>query len=279
MTCECGKTTRDEAYVCDTCLDKLSRTLGDLPNLLEELDTTITRQRSAGQTGDARPSGERPLPWHDKAAEAKRDLHGLLATWARFCDEEQVRHSSPRDGLPADDTNAIGRWLMWRVDGLAFHDLGNQAVTEITDAAESCWRIVFWKPRNRVYLGPCGFGETSIEVGETIECPGDVYLDPEDPHSQSFGKCDFCNRPVNAADRQHEMECALADRLCTAAEIARMAVHLGLEQPREAIRNRVNQWHKRKQITASAHDRDGNPMFRYGDVRILLAGEHARRGA
>ena len=54
---------------------------------------------------------------------------------------------------------------MWRVDGLAWHELGGDAVQEITRACGKAKSIVLWKPAAKVYLGPC----------DLLVCDGDVY--------------------------------------------------------------------------------------------------------
>lgn len=276
MTCNCGKPTRDDAYVCDDCLDLLARTLGDVPALLEEVDITITRQQAAGQhgTSTARPA-ERPLPWNEKAAEALRALHSTLVGWVRFCDEEQVRSRDPRDGLPEDDTADLARWLMWRVDGLAFHELGHDAVDQIADAAAQCWRIVFWKRRNRIYLGTCGkVAEHDGEPGDP--CPGEVYAD----EGSVYGVCEDTTEHIHSVtERQAELTRRLDDTLGTAAEIAGMTVYLGLDADRETVRKRINQWHTRARIRPAQHSPAGDPMFRYGEVRALLYATFATREA
>src|SRR5689334_20695038 len=103
--CRCGRPTRDAAYGCDACGDDLARALGDVPWLDEELEVTITRQqgidyrRSGGGKGGKKPA-ERPLPGNWTASEARTHLKALLVLWTRLCDEEDVRSSDPRNGLP-----------------------------------------------------------------------------------------------------------------------------------------------------------------------------------
>lgn len=261
MNCTCGKPTKDNAYVCEDCLTALAKALGDVPWLDEELDISITRQKASALGGGSR-SRTTPLPWHEKASDAKRALHGLLATWVRFCAEEHVRDRGADAAWPADNLTAMSRWLLWRVDGLAFHDLGGDAVDEITNAVAQGERIVFWRKRERVYLGPCGTALTDESA-----CDGDVYADA----GQEFGYCQACGFPFKVDARRAALEQQLDDRLCTASEIARLAVYLGLDQSREQVRNRVNQWHSRNRISPNGHNPDGDPVFRYGEVRALLA--------
>lgn len=272
--CRCGQPTRDDAYFCGNCSHRFATALGDVPWINDELDTTITRQRAAPITGSA-PSAERGLPWHDKASETRRHLHALLVSWVRFCTEENIR------GIPAwhpvDRLPSLSRWLMHAVHGLSLHDIGPEAVDEITDAVADCERIVFWKRRARVYLGPCG-QPVGADDDNLEPCPGDVYAD----EGAAVGYCEECEGAVTVVIRRAELEQQLDDRLCTAAEIARLATYLGLHVDRDRVRTRVHYWHRHKRITQRSRDDAGSPMFRYGEVRVMLSKEfgHAEaRGA
>lgn len=267
-TCTCGRETRDKAYVCEDCLNDLTRDLNEIPGLDEELEVTITRQRGAALTG-GHNSGETALPWHDKASEIQRELHSTLAAWVRICTEEHVRNQAPHDREPSDRITGMSRWLLWRVDGLAYHEAGYEAVREISRATERVRNIVFYKPQPRMYLGQC---EATHYDGP---CPGDVYA----TQGQLYGYCDLCGDMVTVDKRRSQMERKLDDRLCTAAEIAHLSTYLGLQADRERVRNLVNQWHKRGKIAAGGHDAQQSPRFRYGEVRLMLAALETRESA
>src|SRR5690606_6847539 len=83
-TCRCGRPTRDDRSLCDACLEQLGIALGDCAWLDAEIEVTMTRQRAAATSGGA-PSATTPLPWHERAAESRRNLHALLVSWVRFC--------------------------------------------------------------------------------------------------------------------------------------------------------------------------------------------------
>lgn len=258
--CRCGKPTRDQAFVCDGCIGLLDSALGDVTWLTEQLDIAITKQRASASGGGAR-AVETPLPWHERASEAKGALRAQLVSWVRFCDEERVRGGNA--GLPADTEHAMALWLLERTKGLALHDIGPECVDEITDSVAECRRIVFYKRRTRVYLGPC----EGCEVDEEIEpCPGEVYAEEH----ADVGTCDECDRGYTVVIKRGNLERELDDRLCTPAEIARLATFLGLDIPRERVRRQIHSWHKRKQITPGSHADNGDPMFRYGSVKALL---------
>lgn len=253
------------------CAEELSRALGDCAWVNEELETTITRQRSTPITGSA-PSAERGLPWHERGAEAQRNLHGLLVSWVRFCGEEGVR------GLPAweptDRIPSLSRWLLHCVNGLTLHDIAPEAIDEITDAVADCQRIVFYKRRSRTYLGTC----EKVVVDErddvvTLNCPGEVYAE----EGAAVGACDDCGQGVTVVIRRAELEKRLDDRLCTASEIARLATYLGLHVDRDKVRQRVHYWHRHKRVLSRGVDDQDAPLFRYGEIRSMLYTEFATR--
>lgn len=275
--CACGKPTRDNYVLCDDCTDTLERTLGDVAGVVEEVEVTMTRQRSAPIVSGP-PSATTGLPWHDKAAVALRNLHNLLVLWVRLCDEEGVG-TGPTD-LPADKPAALAGWLLHRVHGLARHDAAVEALDEITDAVAECEHIVFWKRKNRNYLGTCG-QRVEDEDGVTLldACPGDVYAD----EGAQVGTCQECGQGVTVVVRQGEMNRELDDRLCTASELARLAVILGLDAPRDRVRKQIHYWHRHKRITQRGTITEqvkGEPVdvptFRYGEVRVMLYAEFAR---
>ena len=278
--CVCGKPTRDNAILCDDCTEVLDRALGDVTWVSEELDVTMTRQRSAPiETGA--PSATHPLPWHDKAAETLRELKNLLVLWVRLCDEEGVG-SGPVE-LPADNLPAISRWLLHRVPGLARHDAAAEALDEITNAVAECERIIFWKRKSRIYLGTCG-QRVADEEGVTLmeSCTGEVYAEED----AQIGTCDDCGQGVTVVIRKGELNQAIDDRLCTASELARLAVILGLDAPRDSVRKKIHYWHRHKRIAQRGtitEQQKGEPIevptFRYGEVRVMLYREFARDSA
>jgi hypothetical protein len=256
--CRCGRPTRDAAYVCDTCADSLTKTLSEIPWLVEELQITTTRQkgvdyrRQGGGKGGKKPT-EMPHPANMAASEVRGNLQAVLVSWALFCKDEGVRHQSPNNALPANNLPAISRWLLWRVDGLTLHEIGSDAVEEIADAVGACYRIIDL-PADKQYLGDCD------------QCEGGrLYAHPKG----RWARCDQCNQATEADKVREALLGQLDDRLCTAAEIADLSTYLGLHANREQVRNRVNQWHKRGRIASEVAFAD-SPVFRFGIVWRLL---------
>lgn len=284
-TCErCERPARDNAHVCDHCIGEFERTLGDIPAAVEEVEITLTRQKGAATNGTS-SSATKPLPWHDKAAEALRHLHATLVKWVRFYDAEQVRGRP--DWFPREHPESREKtlrecslWLIHVRNGVAFHDSATEAIDELTDAVAECWRIVFWKKRSRSYLGKCEQAVTDDD-GTIIllSCQGEVYAE----EGEDAGICEDCEQPVNVLVRKAEIDQRLDDHLCTAAEAAGFATYLDLGVDRDRMRKRINQWHSRERLlparTEQHDDGSETTWFRWREIRELLVAEYRRDSA
>lgn len=247
-TCRCSRPT--EAYVCLDCLDELARALRDVPWLDDELDVTITKQRGIPTTGGS-ASRETALPWHEAAAEARRHLRALLVSWVLFCDEEKVRAQNYEPGLPADTMTAMSRWMLLRVDGLGLVDIGPDAVEEITDAVDTCRKVIDRAP-DRWYAGPC-------------DCGADLYA----KRREGTVECRDCGATHDVGLRRAWLLAEAEDQLANAATVARAVSWLGVEP---LTPSRVRKWAERGRIIAKAHDGKA-PLYRIGDALDLLARE------
>lgn len=266
--CRCGRPTRDEAYCCDDCLQSLSVALGEVPWLDEELEVTISGQKGATYNGNTSRGAERPSPVHWGASEARGHLKALLVSWALFSVQEGVRNQSPQQELPTDDLVALSRWLLWRVDGLGLHDIGPEAVDEITSAVAHCHRLID-RPADKLYAGRCT-GDLE-EDGGIIECPEDLWVRV----GSKDVTCRRCGTSWDVSDRRKWLLDQAEEVLATAVEISRAVSWLGTE-PLTA--DRVRQWATRDRIITRGHDRTGRPLYRVGDAIDLLA-KSATKGA
>jgi len=274
--CACGKQTRDDAYLCDDDRRELRALLAELPWIDEQLEVSLTRQKAASTEGSGSRGTETPLPWHDKASMARRTLQGILAAWV---------------GSGGTITALSARV---DVDVLAFHESAHDVLNALDKAAKDARTVIFYKPPVLVYLGTCETRECgcachdgyacsdpetcqSPDAASRVEqCPGDVYA----KEGEDVGSCRVCGRKFAEAVKRAALEDELDDKLYTAAEIAHLSTFLGLERPRASVRNLINQWHKRKRISAAAWTeagQKGDPKFRYGDVKPLLYAAKARR--
>lgn len=263
--CTCGETTRDHAYVGDDCADKLAKALGDIPDLEDELEITMSRQKGVDYSqvgGTSVKSPEMPLPIHLGAVEARTHLRALLWSWALFCTTTGVRNSSPDgDALPGGSLYSMSTWLQWRVDGLTLVEKGPDAVSTIVEAVERCRRVID-RPAERLYAGRCG--------GTDGECPEDLYAAKD-----SRGvECTGCGTMWDVSERRTWLLAEAEEVLGTATELARAVSWLG-SAPLTA--ERVRQWAKRGRIEVKGHDRKGDPTYRVGDAIDLMS--ELRKGA
>jgi hypothetical protein len=253
-TCDCGKPTRDQAYVCDDCLGDLTKALAETSWLATELEVTIAKQRGIDYTAlGGSPSSETPMPVHAPALEAKRALRLALVTCVRFCDEEHIRHQSSSTRLPNDSLDSMSHWLMWRVDGLGLNDMGHQFVTDITRAFLACHRAIDRAPERR-YAGPC-------------ECGRDLYHKPGAVDAQ----CVDCERVYTIAELHDWMRKQMVDRLVTASEGSLLLCRYGLNTPS----NTIDQWAHRKRLAAHGESIKGRPLYLLDDLFKLAAARNS----
>lgn len=276
-TCTCGNPTRDDAYSCDSCGDQLARVLGDMPWIEEQIEITVTKQRGStfhdgassatcsckDEDSDDAKCQHTLVPFHVAASEKRDALRNALVTAVRFCREEGIRNSSPEADWPDDDLPAMSRWLLWRVDGLAFNDMGHEIGQAIIDAARACRRIID-SPPERSYAGPCA------------ECGRDLYHRPD----ASEVYCRGCGSTwdvgeVNAWMRGR-IEEHMRDRLVTAREGSTLLGRFGLPVEQGTI----DKWRERNRLAEAGQeppkgDRPGARLYRWDDL-LTLAARHAQ---
>lgn len=249
----CGTETRDDAYLCDDCCDKAARAIGEVPWLDDELDITLAKIKAAGDAGPA--SAETALPLNLAASAKRATLRHALVMAVRFCDEEGVRHRCPNNDLPQDNIQAMSRWMLWRIDGLALNDMGPQVIADVVSAIRAAKRVID-KPPERSYAGPCP------------ECKRDLYHRPDAVQVS----CSGCGQRWNVGEvkawMQRRLDLHLADRLVTTAEAKTLLGRYGLGMDTKTI----EKWIERGRLTAHG---EKPRMFRWDDVRVLAAQHHA----
>lgn len=259
MTCNCGKPTRDNAYVCEGCLSEFARALGEIPWTVEQLDITLQKAHGIDYTAmGGSPGSESPLPVSYAAYEALTQLRHVLVTWVRFCDEEGIRHQSPSKAYPKDNLVSMSRWLMWRIDGLSLNDLGGDAVSEVTRAVGRA-RQVIDRPAEKVYAGPC-------------ECGRDLYAKPK----AKLTTCKACEREYDVEEMQDWMRKGVMGRLVTASEGALLLAKFGMPIP---VRS-VNRWHETGQVLDHGKNNARPPRHLYLiDDLFAVAARSSKLGA
>lgn len=258
--CGCGAPTRDDAYLCDDCGDELARMFGGVTWLEEQLNLTITRQRAKAISPGGGGSGERSM-FHQPASDALSHLRNHLVNTVRMCQEDHVRHAAPAwIGDPEDTLASISGWLLWRVDGLAFHPAAVD-ILQVSLQVEARSLEVIDRPADQRFVGMC---KTVIN---DVVCNGPVFA----PDGDKLGRCRRCNANYPAETARDQLEKSLDDKLFTAPEIAEISTYLNLKIKRQKVHDVIRQWDKRGVITPKQHNRSGQPQYRYGDVRGPLS--------
>lgn len=288
----CDQPTRDGAYVCDGCLDELADALRELlPAAGDRVDPNPTRLTStgvawcpwprpaelvpglwddlisavAGEQGvDYRtlsigaPSDATGIALAERAAEIAKALTQALRALVIVCRDARVEHTAPAGqrlkgrGLVPD----MVEWLLWRVDGIALHPEAAARAQDVRDAVDDA-RWVIDRPSARQQLGDCIFPD----------CDGWLSAAP----GARFARCNREDHSFEAQPIRDRMLSKLDDRLCTAAEIARLSTYLGLRADRTQVANRIRQWAHRGVIAPHAKAaQDGEPRYRFADVYPLL---------
>ena len=148
----------------------------------------------------------------------------------------------------------MSRWLMWRVDGLAFNDMADQFARDVIRAVRDCKRAID-NPPERAYAGPCP------------ECSRDLYHRP----GAAEVKCQGCGQRWDVGEVETWMrtriEQHMTDRLVTAREGATLLGRFGLG----TAQGTIDKWHERGRIVAHGADARGRRLYRWDELLDLAA--------
>ena len=259
----CSAPTGDDARLCRTHTDDLSRDLASVPDLVSELEVTRTRQARVTAEKHGGRSAERPLPWNEHASAKAFELNATLNAWAldtsKLGEDERDRLAEHHHS----DTAAVAAWLGRNLATLRQHPEAGQAHDEITNAIREARRAVD-RPTDYMPLGRCGNDE---EFPDT-PCAAIVYGHPESQHAT----CRGCGARHRIAARLEWMLDLLRAQLVTIPEAVGIA-HLAGKRTTEdklrlmAARGRI------QSVGASA----GKPTYRMSDVLKALEERYKHR--
>lgn len=313
----CGKPVPDTAYACSSCALRLAESLREASGHAEDAWTVIARQARYGGAGGARKAEPEPavtaedarrnpvttfgwaasvekprasalvaepMPGDFDAAARLGDVGNVVTTWARHVCETRgmelparrpllgplcdggiecghascagVRHRRPPSAL-----GEAAAWLATQVEWLRKRPEAREAFDELHDACGMLRRLVD-RPASDRLVGMCDCGKVLYAAnGRTVvQCRERT-----------------CGMTWHVDRSQQILRDHLDEQLLTAAEAARLAVHLdGGDRGVEQIRKLINAWSARGQI--AAHGRyDGEPSYRFGDVASRLAQTPTRK--
>lgn len=239
----------DNSTACPACWTDLLNHLAQVPALVDELNTTITRQTAvAGRSGPK--TSETPLPYHPAASDALRCLESRLNATLAAADPTEPRQ-------PAGNAPQTALKLIRRLPQLRNRDDAHTHITQLNQAIRDSWRIID-RPADLVYQGPCG------ATLDGVTCTADLWAKPGDP----WARCRICGATFDTGERSRWFIEALRPTLVSARE----ACHLIAVHGEGNIRQeQISRWKARGMLQPRQHDpATGVEMFLLGDLIDLV---------
>ncbi|HEY9371515.1 hypothetical protein [Streptomyces sp.] len=185
----CGRPTRDTRLLCNHHVWEVEQALAELPALVDELSTTLTKQAKmgGGKREDKPTKGKvHPLPYDVRASEVLEQIRIVLMGWVMDLRDgspapigpacEDCAHGSCTSirwhALPADTLQSMSAWLLKRLDEIARHSAADDIWSEITDATAQGWIAVDRAAtKTRFVVGPC----PELSPTDGAACRGEVW--------------------------------------------------------------------------------------------------------
>lgn len=261
--------------ICRIHREQLVRDLAELVDLFAELATTLARLGVIGRNS-ARTSGS-PLPYDPRASAAADRLRGTVLVWAQAINDNG--HT-----LDLDDGPAAAQWLNAHRTRLLDHPQVEVACEQLA-AAIARARAVTDRPPDKVYAGVCGAviaPDPDLEPGDGLarggvghyRCDNVLYAWPGTPTV----RCRDCGTRHDVNMRRDLMLREIDQMLFTSGDIARLASYFtGLATARSA--KLIDSWERRNRIQPLAHTRDGQALYRFGEILAKLLATPTRQRA
>lgn len=244
---KCYSETPDGDQLCASCLEALMVDLRAVPDVVEDLLITRSKQDNMGEHARVSGSRERPLGFRPGAMSAEDVLRETLLAWA--C----VVHALAYGDQQADVSgNSVELAAFMRRHPTAIRRCDGAAVmsNEIAHAVSNARNAVD-RPAEKRFAGRC----VCTELLFTYE-------------RAKFVKCPTCGERHEVALLQAGVLVAIRQYVGTAADIAS-----GIGQSLSGgklSRKLINKWHSRGRITPRDFTPSGDPMFMVGDVLDLM---------
>lgn len=253
-----------DATICGSCSAQLVAELRQVPWLVEELTTTLTRQARVGDRNGPR-SSETPLPYHEDASVDLDTLRGTLQVWADLI--AQRRSLSTPYGTAVE----LARWLIMFPTEIAGHPDAADMHDQIMSVTASARRTIDRRPDLK-FVGPCdGHGASQLSDDLPQGCGEDMFAHL---HAKAITcRTDGCGAVYDVEQRRAWLLEAAADQLRTAKQLSdEIAWVAGLTISPKL----VSMWGLRGKLTIyGPHPRDARQSQRYrlGEV-VQVAIDH-----
>ena len=258
----CSSPTGDGGRLCRTHTDELARDLTTIPDLVNELEVTITRQARITSERHGGRSAEHPLPWNLHASEKASDLNTTINAWA--LDTSRLGEDE-RDQLAEhhhSDTTAVTAWLTRNLHTLRHHQEAGQAYDELTNAIREARRAVD-RPLDYMPLGKC-----ASDIDRDTPCEATLYGHPE----RQYASCRDCGARHRITDRLEWMLDHLRSQLVTIPEAVGIAYLAGKRTTEDKLRLMAS----RGRFLAAGTS-DGKPTYRMSEVLKALEERYKHR--
>lgn len=256
----CARPVHDTGYLDTACSNKLIITLLYAAMNARELDTTIARQDRVSRgvsphrtqtPNDTWQHGTlaltaRPLPLNLMAVAQARKVAAITGHWVRHITTARGV-DGPMVGLPH-----VLSWLAGQVRWLRHTDQALRAYDDLIAVDEIVRRVVDSAPP-QVLVGEC-------------ECGVHLY----GVKGRAVVTCHACGLSYDIERAREALRARAEGMLFTAAELATLAVHLGLSTDRLRTRKLLNQLSKRGLLLPHG-DIGGSPSYRCGEALARLA--------
>lgn len=229
-----------------------------MPNLLDELTITVTRQSRMTEKIGSRVSAVTPLVFNDLAARRLRALAAFLRDEAHHYRLDAAPGAFPAEVRRVNNPYAHAAYLHY-----VMADITNSAdsgtfkarLTQLIDDATS----VIDRPADQWFAGPC-------------QCGADLYA----TENAVAVRCRECRATVDVSAQRERLLSAVDDALVTATEISR-AVHL---TGTPVTPSKITNLYHRGAFTRHGRSRAGDHLYRMGDVMAALTTQQTaqRRG-
>lgn len=284
-----AKPLYDGGYVCRGCAEDTGRQLERLAAAAGEAMATVAKQSRTGRASglaprpvDAEPEPKSagalvstPLPVNLDAGRRYDAAVNEMVTLVRMVAEERgqdvpaVRtgwcgHTScaaRRQGLiygprcadqpPEHPVAVMASWLRGQLEWLRHHPDGEVAMRNLRRACRTLENVID-RPADMLIVGRCA-------------CETFLYA----RKGSKAVRCQGCGTEYDVDACRAGLQDALAESLCTGAELADLATYLGHRATREATRKLIKVWANRKLITAHGEYR-GDPLYQFGEVMTRL---------
>ena len=232
--------------LCTHCWERLEAALIDIPDLTQQLLTTLARQdrvTKPGQSGGGGLKAASTPPSNGAVRDPAEILTHTLRAWADTLDAEH------------GPTGAVGysRRIHAHLDHIRSRPDAGDITDEILHAYRGAQRIVDLPP-DRIIMGECG--TTDDETGE--QCPGTM----RGYHGKPEVRCDTCGHTENAEDRKAIAMANAWEEKAPLSVVVKAMNTWGLR----VNHNTAKQWVKRELLRTPWQAPDGTALYTIAQV-------------